>query len=297
MNFIAYYKTKKIPKTTYILSIVFAITGIIGIGGFVQQIVLRTTGMVPTLDLRDLSGLDFAKNLLFQVLPFLTGIVSIFFAVKKMLGSPISSLFGELSDGMKKIGFAFAITFVCFLLFNSLFSFRYGWVVGQILQNDFVVYVLLMMLFLVIQVGMEELLFRVFLPQVFIGMKMNKIIAILLASILFGVLHMNNPEMNFYGKWIVLLYILQGFFLGIITYLDRSLWLALGFHFTNNLLSLAVIGTENQVIKMPSIWMISTEHVSVYFMVLQVTITIIAFFLVGYRVFNWSMTSLIRNDD
>lgn len=63
-------------------------------------------------------------------------------------------------------------------------------------------------------------------------------------SILFGLMHIGNPEVETLGYGILVYYIGTGFFLGALTLLDEGLELALGFHGANNLVA-ALLITSN----------------------------------------------------
>ncbi len=57
----------------------------------------------------------------------------------------------------------------------------------------------------------------------------------MITSLIFGLMHITNPEIGKIGYIALVAYIGIGFFLGIITLMDEGLELALGFHAANNL--------------------------------------------------------------
>ena len=63
-------------------------------------------------------------------------------------------------------------------------------------------------------------------------------------SLLFGLLHIFNPEVQKLGYGILIFYIGTGFFLGIITLMDDGLELALGFHAANNLTAALLVTAD-----------------------------------------------------
>src|SRR5690606_9443160 len=63
----------------------------------------------------------------------------------------------------------------------------------------------------------------------------NRWVPLLLTSIIFGLMHIANPEVGKLGSGIMIHYIGTGLFLGIITLMDEGMELALGFHAANNL--------------------------------------------------------------
>lgn len=296
MHFLEIDKNRGISKLTFLLSIVFVFTGVMGVGGFVQQMIINYSGMHPTLDLRDLDAFSFLKNLFFQLIPFTTGILAIFFAVYKMLGRSLKTLLGNTFNWRKRLLFAIVIFFVLFALLFLGVSKSFGALIENesFFEKWYVIFPLIV--FLIVQTGFEELAFRVFLPQVFVGMGVRMISAILISSLLFGFLHMNNPEIAFYGKRIVLLYILQGFFLGILVYFDKSIVLALGYHLMNNFLSLMLLSSDNQVLKVPAIFNMDQSKIPTFMLLFQICLLIVLFFVLCYRKYQWNFKTIQKNE-
>jgi membrane protease YdiL (CAAX protease family) len=61
---------------------------------------------------------------------------------------------------------------------------------------------------------------------------------------MFGVFHSANPEVANMGYGVMVFYIGTGLFLGIMTLMDESLELALGFHLGNNLMAALLITSD-----------------------------------------------------
>ena len=80
--------------------------------------------------------------------------------------------------------------------------------------------------------------------QGFAGMFKNAWAPLLMTSIIFGSLHLFNPEVEKLGYGIMGYYIGTGLFLGIMTLMDEGIELALGFHAANNLVT-ALLVTAN----------------------------------------------------
>lgn len=72
----------------------------------------------------------------------------------------------------------------------------------------------------------------------------SRAVPFLISSILFGLMHAANPEVETLGNITMVYYIGTGFFLGILTLMDNGLELALGFHAANNLIG-ALLVTSN----------------------------------------------------
>jgi hypothetical protein len=67
---------------------------------------------------------------------------------------------------------------------------------------------------------------------------------LLLTSLIFGLLHMFNPEVEKMGYGIMVFYMGTGLFLGILTLMDEGLELALGFHAANNLTAALLVTAD-----------------------------------------------------
>lgn len=95
-----------------------------------------------------------------------------------------------------------------------------------------------------IQTTFEELLFRGYLMQGIGVLSKNRGVALVVTSVIFGLLHLGNPEVYKIGKVILFSYIGTGFLLGIMALMDEGLELSIGFHAGNNLVT-ALLVTAN----------------------------------------------------
>lgn len=67
---------------------------------------------------------------------------------------------------------------------------------------------------------------------------------LIITSVVFGLLHIANPEVDKLGPVIMVYYIGTGLFLGIMTLMDEGLELALGFHAANNLFTALLVTAD-----------------------------------------------------
>ena len=70
------------------------------------------------------------------------------------------------------------------------------------------------------------------------------LVLLVMALVLFGVMHAANPEVGKIGYGIMVFYIGTGFFLGILTLMDEGLELAIGFHAANNLTAALLVTAD-----------------------------------------------------
>ncbi len=108
----------------------------------------------------------------------------------------------------------------------------------------FALLVLISVLFLPFQTSMEELLFRGYLMQGIGVLAKNRWFPLIVTSVMFGLLHGMNPEVEKLGMIVMVYYIGTGFLLGIITLMDEGTELSMGFHAINNIVAAVFVTTD-----------------------------------------------------
>jgi hypothetical protein len=103
---------------------------------------------------------------------------------------------------------------------------------------------LVAILLIPLQTSFEEYLFRGHMMQGLGIISGNRWIPLLVTSVIFGLMHLGNPEVGKLGLGVMVFYIGTGFFLGIITLMDEGMELALGFHAANNLVTALLVTSD-----------------------------------------------------
>lgn len=120
----------------------------------------------------------------------------------------------------------------------------------------FLPYALVVIPLIPLQIGAEELVFRGYLTQGF-GRLGGFWLAWLLPTVLFGSLHIANPEVGEYGFWLTMpSYLGIGLLLGWLTLKSGGLELALGVHLANNLYSTLLVTFPSSALPSPALWQI-----------------------------------------
>lgn len=114
---------------------------------------------------------------------------------------------------------------------------------------------LVSLLLLPLQTSFEELLFRGYLMQGIGVVARNRWVPLVLTSLIFGLMHAFNPEIEKLGYSILSVYIGLGFFLGIITLMDDGMELALGFHAANNMIIALLVTSDWTALQTNSIFL------------------------------------------
>ena len=126
----------------------------------------------------------------------------------------------------------------------------------------FAIYALVSLIFIPMQSGTEEIVFRGYLNQGFTHILKNKWIAFIITSVLFACLHLSNPEaLKGAEDGILLLtmssYFLFGFIACLMVWMDDGLESAIGFHAANNTFAAIFVNYEGSVLPTPSLFMAS----------------------------------------
>jgi len=136
------------------------------------------------------------------------------------------------------------------------------------------------------QAWFEELLFRSYL-MIGLGLFFRiRIIALILTSAAFGLLHFSNPEVKEFGFWYAMpYYVAFGLFAGLLVIFDNGIELACGVHAINNIYGTVLVTYESSVIKTPALWKMKTIDP----MATNIGFLIIAtiFILIMARVYKW----------
>ncbi|MFP9099598.1 CPBP family intramembrane glutamic endopeptidase [Flavobacterium sp. RHBU_24] len=138
------------------------------------------------------------------------------------------------------------------------------------------------------QTSFEEYLFRGYLMQGIGVATKSKIFPLIFTSVLFGLMHISNPEVEKMGYLILLYYIGTGFFLGIITLMDEGLELSLGFHAANNLVACLLITSDWSALQTPSVFKDLSEPSAGFDVLLPIFIFYPLLLIVFAKVYKWT---------
>ena len=195
-------------------------------------------------------------SLVLNLSPFIFLLGLLFLLVRLLHKRSILSLTTSRNEvDFKKIMFSFGLIV---LMTISAFAVSYSMDNSTILWNfnplKFTVLFVISLLLFPFQIGFEEYLFRGYLMQQIGIIAKNRWVPLLITSVMFGVFHSANPEVAKMGFGVMVFYIGTGFFLGIMTLMDESLELALGFHLGNNLMAALLITTDYSALKTDAVF-------------------------------------------
>lgn len=190
--------------------------------------------------------LDSNLTLFLMLLSFAIGLLGLYFVVKFLHRQP----FIELTTSRRKtdwgrIFFGFGLIAVFTVLVTGYDYYTNP--EDYVLQFQLVPFLILAVIAIVmvpLQTSFEEYLFRGYLMQGIGVLAKNRWLPLIITSVVFGGLHMANPEVDKLGPVIMVFYIGTGFLLGIMTLMDEGMELALGFHAGNNLIAALLVTAD-----------------------------------------------------
>ncbi|MES2239391.1 MAG: CPBP family intramembrane glutamic endopeptidase [Bacteroidota bacterium] len=139
-----------------------------------------------------------------------------------------------------------------------------------------------------IQTSTEEYVFRSYLMQGFANLARNKWFPLLMTSLIFGGMHLFNPEVSKMGNIIFVYYIGTGLFLGILTLMDEGMELALGFHAANNLIGALLVTSDWSAFQTHSIFKDLSEPEAVSDIILPVLLFYPLLLFIFSRKYQWN---------
>jgi len=221
--------------------------------------------MIPFLSAESLSPdanpMDLFKSipsnlrLFLLLLSFVAVVPGIWLVVKKLHDLPLMSILSSRKKiDLERVMYSFmlwgsivsAFVFLEYSLSPEDYEINFK-------LKEFLILAVIAILFIPIQTSVEEVVFRGYLMQGFGHWLNSRFMALFLTSIVFGSLHLANPEITALGYEFIFLYISVGFLLGIMTLMDDGLELAIGFHAANNLIAALLVTADWTVFQTESI--------------------------------------------
>ncbi len=197
-------------------------------------------------------GLDQNVDLILTVFPFIIGLLAFLVLIKPLNNRTIKSVVNGtssfrwnrfVSSALIWLILSAIYLFVCIRIDPANFS----------LNNATLTLVpLIIVAFVLIpfQASFEEILFRGYLMQGFTVLLRSRLFSLVITSVLFGLMHGLNPEVETFGFWTMMpQYILFGLIFGIITVLDDGIEAAMGAHTANNIFLIVMNTNESSALQ------------------------------------------------
>lgn len=234
--------------------------------------------------------LDSNLNFFLLLLTFAVGLAALLFVIRFLHNQKIK----DATTTRKKVDwgrffFGFSIiavfTVVTTIVDYNLQPQDYLWNFDMV---PFLILAAIALIMVPLQTSFEEYLFRGYLMQGIGVLAGNKWLPLIITSVIFGGMHIFNPEVEKLGYIIMFYYIGTGFLLGIMTLMDEGLELALGFHAGNNLVGALLVTADWTAFETNSVLKDVSEPTAGLDLLLPVLIVYPIFLFLMARTYRWN---------
>tara|TARA_B100001564_G_C20660815_1_gene681445 strand:- start:913 stop:1818 length:906 start_codon:yes stop_codon:yes gene_type:complete len=229
-------------------------------------------------------------GLFLMLLPFAISLLGLWFILKKLHQQDMRIVATSRdSIDWSRVFFSFAIWgFLSSVIILS------GYIISpedyeiNFKLTPFLILACIAVILIPLQTSFEEYLFRGYLMQGFAGLFRNRWAPLFMTSIIFGCLHLANPEVDKLGYNLVWWYMGTGFVLGIMTLMDEGIELALGVHASNNLFAALLVTADWTVFQTESILKYTGEPSLSKELILSFIIFYPLLLFIFYKKYKWS---------
>lgn len=228
------------------------------------------------------------RFLAWLIVPFL--FVGLFLVIhtKFVHKRTVLSIFsGRKTFDWKRVLFSFSLLFSVLSLFLFIQYLSSDSLIFQFDLQKFIPLFFIAIFLLPIQTSCEELLFRSYILQ---GIKMRtkkNSVAVLISGLMFGAIHIGNPEIAKIGYHIIVYYMLVGVFLALISLFDNGIELALGYHAANNVFAALMITNNWQAFQTDAVFMDISDPGMGLDTIIGILFILPLVFFIFYKKYKW----------
>lgn len=206
-------------------------------------------------------GMNSSLYLFLMIFTFMIGVLVLFLCVKYMHKKKFVAIITSREKiDWNRVFYAFilwgGISVISIFIGMFLSPEDYTWNFKPI---PFFTLLFVSFVFLPFQTGFEELVFRGYLMQGFGTLVKNRWFPLIATSVIFGLMHGMNPEVEKLGYILMVFYIGTGLLYGITTLMDEGTELALGLHASNNIVAAFLVTTDWMVFRTDAMYIDTSE--------------------------------------
>ena len=281
----------------YIIGFVIVVTGI-GIFSLPHSIAIAIKQMSGAdIDMSRMDDMNYIMslfesnlNLFFILLPFVGGLIALYITSKYLHKLSFTSLTTSRKKiDWKRVGFSF---FFWGIISSSMIGLDYYLSPEDYEFNfklqPFLILAVISIVMVPVHTSTEEYIFRGYLMQGLGVITKTKWLPLILTSVMFGLMHYANPEVDKLGNIVMIYYIGTGLFLGIMTLMDEGLELALGFHAANNLFTALLVTADWTAFQTHSVLRDTSEPSTGIDILIPVLVIFPIVLFVYSRKYNWT---------
>ena len=289
MSFIDKAKQGNNSFSSYLLGIVLIISVYL-LGSYFLILDLQWNFGIESINSeKEIAGiLGNNRFLAWLVVPFLFVALLLVFHTKFVHERTVLSMFsGRNNFDWKRVSFSFFVLFSVLSLFLIIQYLSSDSLVFQFGIQKFIPLFFIAIFLLPIQTSCEELLFRSYILQ---GIKMRtkkNSITVLISGLMFGAIHIGNPEIAKIGYHIIVYYMLVGVFLALISLFDNGIELALGYHAANNVFAALMITNNWQAFQTDAVFMDISDPGNGLDSIFGILFILPLVFFIFYKKYKW----------
>jgi uncharacterized protein len=289
MSFIDKAKQGNNSFSSYLLGIVLIISVYL-LGSYFLILDLQWNFGIESINSeKEIAGiLGNNRFLAWLVVPFLFVALLLVFHTKFVHERTVLSMFsGRNNFDWKRVFFSFFVLFSVLSLFLIIQYLSSDSLVFQFDIQKFIPLFFIAIFLLPIQTSCEEILFRSYILQ---GIKMRtkkNSIAVLISGIMFGAIHIGNPEIAKIGYHIIVYYMLVGVFLALVSLFDNGIELALGYHAANNIFAALMVTNNWQAFQTDAVFMDNADPGNGLETIIGVLVILPLIFFIFYKKYKW----------
>ncbi len=153
--------------------------------------------------------------------------------------------------------------------------------------TNFVILFVIAIILVPIQTTWEELFFRSYAMQGLGILTGNRAVPFIITSVVFGMMHVFNPEIARMGYIVMIWYIGTGFLLGTFTLMDEGTELAIGFHAANNLFIALLVTADWTAFQTDSLLIDTSDPAATWMTFIPMFIYYPALILIFAKKYKW----------
>ena len=243
--------------------------------------------ILPDIVSNNFSGIDKNLFLFVNMFVFVVLLLSAIFLIKMLHRRK----WKEVINGTNRVRWSrFFFSFLIYglittILFAVFYFIKPDNYVFQFDPSRFFILLVIAVLFIPIQSSTEEFLFRGYFAQGIASWTKSRWWALIIPSVLFGLMHIINPEIKEFGFFVMMpQYIFVGLILGIMSILDDGIELAMGAHTANNMFAALFVTFESSALQTDALFRAKEVNPSEDFLtIIIVGVVILAIFAVKYK--------------
>jgi hypothetical protein len=228
------------------------------------------------------------RFLAWLIVPFLFVALFLVIHTKFVHKRTVLSIFsGRETFDWKRVLFSFSLLFSVLSLFLFIQYQSSDSLIFHFDLQKFIPLFFIAIFLLPIQTSCEELLFRSYILQ---GIKMRtkkNSVAVLISGLMFGAIHIGNPEIVKIGYHIIVYYMLVGVFLALISLFDNGIELALGYHAANNVFAALMVTNNWQAFQTDAVFMDISDPGNGLDTIFGILFILPLVFFIFYKKYKW----------